>query len=100
MTETPRGMSALRLREILGGSYKSYWFTAHRIRAAMGVTATRAHAGRDRYRAAYASERRWRKANSENGDVFRDTVVALLRHEGLTYRRLTGEAEAALAGRR
>ena len=32
--------------------------------------------------------------------ILRDTIVALLRHEGLTYRRLTGEAGAALTAAR
>ena len=35
MTETPHGISANRLRQILGGSYKTFWFTTHRIRVAM-----------------------------------------------------------------
>src|SRR3954470_6511916 len=35
MTETPNGISASRLRQILGGSYKTFWFTTHRIRVAM-----------------------------------------------------------------
>src|SRR5262245_40656069 len=35
MTETSHGISANQLRHILGGSYKTFWFTTHRIRVAM-----------------------------------------------------------------
>ena len=35
MLSTAEGISAVELRRILGGSYKSVWFLEHRIRAAM-----------------------------------------------------------------
>ena len=35
MLEAPEGVSANELRRTLGGSYKTAWFAAHRIRAAM-----------------------------------------------------------------
>src|SRR5262249_49793447 len=35
MTELPQGISANRLRQRLGGSYKTFWFTTHRVRVAM-----------------------------------------------------------------
>ena len=35
MTESTQGISASQLRQILGGSYKTFWFTTHRIRVAM-----------------------------------------------------------------
>jgi transposase-like protein len=35
MLESPEGISAGELRRQLGGSYKTAWFAAHRIRAAM-----------------------------------------------------------------
>jgi transposase-like protein len=35
MLEAPEGLSANELRRTLGGSYKTAWFAAHRIRAAM-----------------------------------------------------------------
>jgi len=35
MLESPEGISAAELRRHLGGSYKTAWFAAHRIRAAM-----------------------------------------------------------------
>jgi hypothetical protein len=42
----------------------------------------------DTYRSAYAGERRWRVANQHNPHVFRDTIVALLRGEGISYEQL------------
>ena len=36
MLSTAEGISAVELRRILGGSYKSAWFLEHRIRSAMG----------------------------------------------------------------
>ena len=39
MLSSERGISALRLRSILGCSYKSAWFLEHRIRAAMALRA-------------------------------------------------------------
>jgi len=44
-----------------------------------------------RYAVAYADERRWRTANSENPLVFRDTILALLDGERLTFRELVGD---------
>ncbi len=35
MLESPEGLSANELRRTIGGSYKTAWFAAHRIRAAM-----------------------------------------------------------------
>ncbi len=35
MTESRHGISANQLRHVLGGSYKTFWFTTHRIRVAM-----------------------------------------------------------------
>ncbi len=35
MIESPDGLSANELRRAIGGSYKTAWFAAHRIRAAM-----------------------------------------------------------------
>ena len=39
MLSTTEGISAVQLRRILGGSYKSAWFLEHRIRSAMGSAA-------------------------------------------------------------
>ena len=106
MTETPHGISANRLRQILGGSYKTFWFTTHRIRVAMrgrgqpllrdvvGDLASRRlvagphHHLSEKYLAAYVEERRWLEANQDNPHVFRDTILALVRGEGLSYDQL------------
>jgi transposase-like protein len=109
MTESSHGVSANRLRSVLGGSYKTHWFTAHRIRAAMhgrgqpllrGVVGglgrvDRADSGPYRhlstkYLSAYTVERRFREANRDNPHVFRDTILALLHGEGLSYEQLVG----------
>jgi transposase-like protein len=107
MTESSSGISANQLRHLLGGSYKTFWFTTHRIRVAMrgrgqpilqrviselgdrhvSLAGPHLHVS-DKYRSAYAGERRWRVANQHNPHVFRDTIVALLRGEGISYEQL------------
>jgi transposase-like protein len=106
MTETHRGISANELRHILGGSYKTFWFTTHRIRAAMRgrgepllrtvvgelrdrrtLAGSRHHLS-DKYLSAYVEERRWLDANEGNPHVFRDTILALVSGEGLSYEQL------------
>ena len=105
------GISANRLRQILGGSYKTFWFTTHRIRVAMrgrGTPLLRSVVGEfgvrelgdrrrvagphhhlsEKYLAAYVEERRWLEANQDNPHVFRDTILALVRGEGLSYDQL------------
>jgi transposase-like protein len=158
MLESPEGISANELRRVIGGSYKTAWYVAHRIRAAMrgrgadllrslvdaesehlagsspavdplwaDVAASLAEAGsldhglsHDRgmsrtsldhgestvlmrmrrlvagphhglstkYLHAYIDERRWRSAHRDNPHVFRDTIVALLQGEGISYEQL------------
>jgi transposase-like protein len=130
MLSSPTGLSANELRRVIGGSYKTAWFAAHRIRAAMsghgaellrdlvdaelrraGAAMPPARAEVDRasgnvlvrvrriigaphhqlspkYLHAYIDERRWRIAHSENPHVFRDTIEALLKGEGLSYDEL------------
>jgi transposase-like protein len=129
MLSSPDGFSAYELRRALGGSYKTAWFAAHRIRAAMrghgaellrslveaelraaGAASVPAPAELDRanqkvllrmrrlagphhalstkYLPAYIDERRWRSAHQGNPFVFRDTINALLRSEGISYDRL------------
>jgi transposase-like protein len=106
MTESPHGISANELRHILGGSYKTFWFTTHRIRVAMrgrGQPLLRTVLGElrerrllagphhhlsDKYLTAYAEERRWLEDNRDNPHVFRDTILALVRGEGLSYEQL------------
>jgi transposase-like protein len=106
MTETPYGISANQLRHILGGSYKTFWFTTHRIRVAIrghgqpllrsvvdDMAARRRVAGShhhasEKYLDAYLEERRWLEANRGNPHVFRDTILALVTGEGLSYDQL------------
>ena len=106
MTESRQGISANQLRHILGGSYKTFWFTTHRIRVAMrgrGHTLLRSVVGElgdrrvvagphhhlsDKYLSAYVEERRFIEANRDNPHVFRDTILALVRGEGLSYEQL------------
>lgn len=133
MLESSEGISAGELRRRLGGSYKTAWFAAHRIRAAMrgrgelllrslveaesdqltvggvGVELARlegadgeiAALGRRlagphlhlsaKHLLAYLDERRWRFAQRGNPHAFRDTIVALLGAEGISYVRLVAE---------
>jgi transposase-like protein len=106
MTESPEGISANQLKHILGGSYKTFWFTTHRIRVAMRgrgqpllrtvvgeLSERRALAGphhhlSDKYLSAYVEERRFIEANQDNPHVFRDTILALVSGEGLSYDQL------------
>jgi len=142
MLDSPEGISAGELRRRLGGSYKTAWFAAHRIRAAMrgggedllrslveaevdhpprsgarnellrsrditlsGVADTPqadiAQLGRRlagpyhhlsaKHLLAYLDERRWRFAQRGNPHAFRDTILALLGGEGLSYVQLVAE---------
>jgi transposase-like protein len=107
LVEGPEGMSASELGRILPCSYKTAWFAAHRIRAAMGSARQRRTRPADarrhrfvspyfhsslRYRPAYLDEERWRRSNRDNRQVFRDTLVALLQADELPYRELVGAA--------
>jgi transposase-like protein len=74
MLTSPNGVSANELRRTLGGSYKTAWFAAHRIRAAM-----RGH-GADLLRSLVEAEQR------ENGtDIDRSSLRVAVR-----MRRLVG----------
>lgn len=143
MLESPEGVSANELRRVIGGSYKTAWFAAHRIRTAMrgrgaellrslieaeerhvsgleldsdplwGEIAVTVPAGSTlnreqstvltrmrrlvagphhqlsvKYLPAYIDERRWRSEHRGNPHVFRDTIVALLQGEGISYEQL------------
>jgi transposase-like protein len=95
MLVSPNGVSANELRRTLGGSYKTSWFAAHRIRAAMRGGWARADAQRvnlrlvsAKYLPAYLDERRWRSEHRGNPQVFQDTLRALLDAEALSYDRL------------
>jgi transposase-like protein len=101
MLDSPRGLSANALRRTIGGSYKTAWFAAHRIRAAMrgkrtGLLRSLVEAEQlnvsVKYLPAYLDERRWRSANRRNPHVFKDTLTALLEGEGISYERLIAAA--------
>jgi transposase-like protein len=107
LLERPTGTSASELGKILPCSYKTAWFAAHRIRAAMGNARRRQRSSEDslrrrlispyyhstaRYRPAYLDEQRWRRSNRNNQHAFRDTLLALLSGEELPYRELVGAA--------
>jgi transposase-like protein len=99
MLISPNGVSANELRRTLGGSYKTAWFAAHRIRAAMRGRRTGAEPNRAdlrlvsaKYLPAYLDERRWRSANRGNPHVFQDTLRALVDGEGISYERLVAAA--------
>jgi transposase-like protein len=98
LTATER-LSANELRRAIGGSYKTAWFAAHRIRAAVrghGAELLRslveAELRESKYLPAYIAERRWRSANRGNPHVFQDTIQALLEGEGISYERLVAAA--------
>jgi len=107
LVESAHGVSASRLRQVLDCSYKTAWFAGHRIRAAMRghgeerlceiVAAEAGHRRRcsgpyhhlsAKYLNAYLDERRWRTVHRGNAHVFRDTILALLRTDGLSYDEL------------
>ena len=107
LVERPEGTSASELGKILPCSYKTAWFAAHRIRAAMGTARQRRRSTLDsrrrrfaapyfhsslRYLHAYEDEQRWRSSHRGNGLAFRETLQALLRGEELPYRQLVGAA--------
>jgi transposase-like protein len=81
------GVSAHRLMQLLGVSYKTAWFAEHRIRAALcnaqGIA--RRQRSEHRYLPAYRAERLWRVRQRDNADAFRDTVLELIRAEPLPF---------------
>jgi transposase-like protein len=106
--EAPDGVPANQLKQALDCSYKTAWFAGHRIRLAMrrrepvavaplnpGLrpAARRRFPGpyqhlSVKYLSAYLDERNWRSENRGNAHVFRDTILALLRGEGVSYEQL------------
>lgn len=108
LVETPEGTSAAQLHKVLPCTYKTAWFAAHRIRAAM--SSHRSRRGADaaakarmpapylhaslKYRSAYVQEARWRAAKRGSASAFRDTILALLSGSELPYRELIGATAA------
>jgi transposase-like protein len=141
LVDSPHGVSANQLRSVLGGSYKTWWFVSHRIRASLrghGEALLRSMVSADlercavgtagdpvwdevaallpagaldaapesvalrvrrlvagpyhqlsaKHLAAYVDERGWRLTNRGNPQLFRDTVLGLLRGENLSYEQL------------
>jgi transposase-like protein len=118
MIDSRDGIPANQLVKVLGGSYKTAWFAEHRVREAIRVARggeeephsrpmmgplppdTRLYgrrAGPYRQMGAkhlprYLSEARWRAGASSKPDAFRQTVLALLHADPLSYGELTGTA--------
>jgi transposase-like protein len=116
---TDGGVSANELMKVVGGSYKTAWFVGHRIRAAMSTARVcrgslrrrdlalertyaptlvgRYHQLGVKYLPAYQAEQKWRMRQRHNPNAFRDTVLALLRAEPLSFDELTaGDSLVAL----
>jgi transposase-like protein len=115
LVESEGGLPANQLVRQLGGSYKTAWFIEHRVRAALKESRRRSGAGfrpvaadaaagaervYDRsvvgvyhqhgvkHLEAYRAESEWLASNAHNPNRFRDTVLALLEGEPLSYDRL------------
>jgi len=113
MMQSPGGVPANQLVDLLDVTYKTAWFAEHRVRAALqegGVAPAALHpatnGGRARervfarqlvgsyqqlerkYLPAYLAERAWRSQNRHNPHAFRDTVLRLLESDPLAYSEL------------
>jgi transposase-like protein len=111
LLECETGLPANQLVQLLGGSYKTAWFVAHRIRAALvhghapgdgryagsapGRVIGPYHQVGERYLAAYEAERRWRERNRANPRALEETLLALLAAGPVPYRRLVGAPAVA-----
>jgi hypothetical protein len=96
MSSSPQRLPAQQLNALLGGSYKTAWFLAHRIRDALETVATddkrrtptrRSDPG-PKYQRGYAIEAAWRARHEPQSARFRNTVRALVEAEPLSYRKL------------
>lgn len=101
MTSSHERISANRLAEMLGVSYKTAWFLSHRIRAALENEArgsrSRVHGVgpsdvSEKHLPRYADELRFRSANRENPHLFHDVLLRLLEAEALSYKDLVASA--------
>jgi len=84
-------VSAVQLKGLLGGSYRTSWFLEHRIREALILHTSDEGSmpgKHPRYGAAYAAEARWRASGGTRATRFRQAVMALLEAEPLGYREL------------
>jgi transposase-like protein len=101
MSNSPDRLPAQQLNDLFGGSYKTAWFLAHRIRDALVTasaegkrpTLSRRSDPRAKYRRGYEAEAAWRTRHEPESARFRNTVRALVAAEPLSYRELIeGEA--------
>jgi transposase-like protein len=117
MVESDEGISANRLGQQLGVSYKTAWFLSHRIRLAMrdeagallateprgdGIAqqriallrravATTHRRPDEKHLSAYLDEAAFRVRNRANDQRFRDVLVRLLDTEAVAYADLTAD---------
>lgn len=99
------GVSANRLKEMLGVSYKTAWFLSHRIRAAMKDEVpsryseivdvpelTRRSDVSVKHLPRYQDEMMFRLNNRENPHLFRDILLRLVRADSMSYADLIASA--------
>lgn len=105
MVGSPNAVSANRLKEMLGVSYKTAWFLSHRIRTAMrdggpGGPTANAHAPElgprtdvsVKHLPRYRDEMAFRLNNRENPDPFREVLLRLVRADSISYADLIASA--------
>jgi transposase-like protein len=110
LLSTDGGVPANELMKVLGGSYKTAWFVEHRIRAAICSARPRRGSGGHiglalertyaptlvgnyhqlalKYLPTYQAEQNWRMRQRHNTNAFRDTMLALLGAEPLSFDEL------------
>jgi len=115
LVESDGGLPAHRLAKQLGGSYRTAWFIEHRVRAALKASAEPSgapepiaadhdrtndervydravvgayHQQSAKHMAAYRAEREWLARHAGNPYRFRDTVLALIAGDPLSYEQL------------
>jgi transposase-like protein len=109
MLDATGGLPANQLRTLLGGSYKTAWFTEHRIRVALGgrpadVPACNRLYGAPagchppigvRYLSAYWAESRWREETRALSDPCGETMAKLLEADPVEWAELVGRTRVA-----
>jgi len=101
MSESESGVSAHRIKGMLGVPYKTAWYLCHRIREAMRDPVGPARKPRppdrlghptnisQKHRARYIDEIAFRSSNRGNPYRFRDILLGLVRAGSLPYSELT-----------
>lgn len=104
MVGSTNGVSANRLKELLGVSYKTAWFLSHRIRAAMKEEPGRPTIGSHaqelgprpdvsvKHLPRYQDEMAFRLNNRGNPDRFREVLLRLVRADSMSYADLIASA--------